>query len=155
MNSGGNAYERYGIEADASSVTSVINGPGTLSLVSDQTGSPIEFTVQAGTPPVGLLVNAAIVRVGGLTKDGPGGMVMAGANTYSGNTTVSNGTLTIIGGGSINNGGQLIVSGANGPAFNLNGGARHQQWGKCHLRRRQLGRDRHDQHHWRFDRDNL
>jgi fibronectin-binding autotransporter adhesin len=109
MQSGGIAYLRYGIEADAAAVTSVIGGPGALQLVSDQVGNaPIDFTVQAGTASVGLLVTAPIGRTGGLSLNGGGTMVLASNCTYSGTTSINAGTLQIGNGGTT---GALAASG--------------------------------------------
>lgn len=65
------------------------NGPLTLSNNST-------VTVSAGT----LTVGGGVGQSGGnraLTKAGPGSLVLSGANTYSGNTTVNAGNLTLAG----------------------------------------------------------
>jgi autotransporter-associated beta strand protein len=45
-----------------------------------------------------------IAGTGGLTKDGAGQLRLSGANTYSGATTISAGTLTLFGGGRLDSG---------------------------------------------------
>ena len=48
----------------------------------------------------------------GLIKDGAGTLILAGANTYTGNTTVAAGTLTLAGGAAIPDTNTLIISGS-------------------------------------------
>jgi autotransporter-associated beta strand protein len=52
---------------------------------------------------VSQVLENATSQIGKLTKVGAGTLTLAGANTYSGNTTVSNGVLKIAGSGSISN----------------------------------------------------
>jgi autotransporter-associated beta strand protein len=54
--------------------------------------------------------NQAISGTGGIIKDGNGTMVINSTSTYSGNTTVVNGTLRIGTGGSINNSAVITVN---------------------------------------------
>jgi autotransporter-associated beta strand protein len=61
-----------------------VNGTGTLT-------SNAAYDIQAGT------VNARLVGTVGLNKTGVGLAVLAGANTYGGATTVSDGTLKVAG----------------------------------------------------------
>ena len=56
---------------------------------------------------------------GGLTKLGLGTLTLAGANTYTGNTTISNGTLALSGSGSIGTSGNIIV--ASGATYDVSG----------------------------------
>jgi fibronectin-binding autotransporter adhesin len=60
-----------------------------------------------------ITVNQALPGGGGLTKKGAGTLTLAGANTYTGNTVVSNGSLALNGSGSI----------ANSPNINVTAGA--------------------------------
>jgi fibronectin-binding autotransporter adhesin len=65
------------------------------------------FNVADGAQAVDLLVTAPIVASGTnhLTKTGTGAMRLAGANTYTGTTTVSGGTLMVTGTGRLYTGG--------------------------------------------------
>jgi autotransporter-associated beta strand protein len=86
------------------------------------------FTVAAGTTPSGvdLLVSGALTGPNGLIKDGPGVMVINGANTYTGPTQITAGTLqvgdgtsaTTMGNTAVTNNTTLILNpGANGFAI--------------------------------------
>jgi autotransporter-associated beta strand protein len=48
---------------------------------------------------------------GGINVAGPGTLIVAGTNTYTGNTTVSGGELSLTGGGTIGNSQEIIVAG--------------------------------------------
>ena len=50
-----------------------------------------------------ITIGQILSGVGGLAKTGDGTLALSGANTYAGDTTVSNGTLKLTGAGSINN----------------------------------------------------
>jgi autotransporter-associated beta strand protein len=81
----------------------------------------IPFNVAAG---VGKLNVSAVLRdevgtTGGITMNGPGTMVLSANNTYSGATTVNNGTLTTTTTGTLG-GGPLAVNGNSGAASVLN-----------------------------------
>ena len=60
------------------------------------------FGVESGT------ISAALAGSGALTKSGTGEVVLSGANTYSGDTTVNAGTLSVT--GSIDNSGRTTVN---------------------------------------------
>jgi autotransporter-associated beta strand protein len=80
------------------------------------------FTIGDGSAAVDLTVEAALVNgttPGGLVKTGGGTMALTGANTYTGDTTVSNGTLSLAT-VSLNNG--SVVDVANGAFLNLTHG---------------------------------
>ena len=88
-------------------------GPLTLAASS---GAPV-ITVSNQTTTVGLVLAGS----GGLIKRGPGALVLTGANTYTGTTTVSNGVVTYSGSGASSGAGTLVVGGANGSGvFNMN-----------------------------------
>jgi uncharacterized repeat protein (TIGR01451 family) len=67
--------------------------PATISGNLDM-GSALTFTVADGPADPDLAISAVIVG-GTLTKAGPGKLVLSGNNAYSGNTTVSAGTLAV------------------------------------------------------------
>ena len=93
----------------ATNVTSVISG--TIYTRNAQSNNLIPFNVAAGTASPDLLVSALINNFlpgVGIAKSGAGVMVLTAANTYSGSTVVSNGTLEVD--GSIANG-EVTVSG--------------------------------------------
>lgn len=106
------------IQNAASSMDNTSGGPITLSTNNPQewrgsfsftgsndlnlgTGAATMFanhtvTVNAGTLTVGGGLSQSGARA--LTKNGAGTLVLSGANTYTGNTTVSNGALALVGG---------------------------------------------------------
>ncbi len=73
-------------------------------------------------PGTTLTYNGIIAGVGSLIKDGTGTLLLGGANTYNGDTTINAGALTMTAantytGATIINGGTLTLSGANGTAL--------------------------------------
>src|SRR5690606_39598188 len=75
----------------------------------------------AGT---GFTLSGAISGAGGLTKSGAGELILTGANTYAGDTTISAGTLRVGAGGTtgsitgdVVNNGALIFDRANAATF--------------------------------------
>ena len=66
-----------------------------------------------------ITLNAAFPGSGGLTVAGPGTVALGAANTYTGNTTVSQGTLAFVGTGAILNSPKVII--ASGATLNASG----------------------------------
>jgi autotransporter-associated beta strand protein len=89
----------------------------------------LHINTALGTVPGGvdLLISGVISGGNGFQKDGAGTLKLAGINTYSGATTVSDGTLLVSGataGGAITvNGGVLGGTGSIGGAVTVNNGA--------------------------------
>lgn len=66
------------------------------------------FTVAEGSANPDLIVGAVMSGTGGLTKRGAGTLVLAGNNTYTGNTTLTEGTLQIDG---VQSASKVVVTG--------------------------------------------
>lgn len=73
-----------------------------------------------------ITLNSKWSGVGGFVVNGPGTVVMAGANSYTGTTTISQGTLALIGSGAIASSTISVAGGAvldgTGATFSLNAG---------------------------------
>lgn len=98
----GNGYPdaNTAVNTSASENTAVIAGTIHLRQGDDDTGGTL-FTVADGAASTDLLVSASLSNGpyqganSAVSKAGPGTMVLSGANSYTGATTVSAGTLTI------------------------------------------------------------
>ena len=78
----------------ASDITSTI--AGRINLREGNTGDVLPFTIADGAAATDLNVTATITPSGGtrgITKSGPGTMALTAANTFTGNTTINEGTL--------------------------------------------------------------
>jgi len=96
------------------------NGKLTFSAGVDLGGSTRTLTTASAVNFDGLVSN------GGINKAGAGNLTLGGANTYTGTTTINEGTLTVAGSitsGSVVNGGLLNVNGAAGDVTVNNGGS--------------------------------
>ena len=80
-------------------------GPGTVTFAPEATHT--------------ITLNAAFSGPGSLTVAGPGTVAMAALNTYTGNTTISQGTLALVGTGAIPNSPKIIV--ASGATLDASG----------------------------------
>ena len=97
------------------------------------TGGAITFGTNSATNYEGVVYTASNLTLGSavtnngsnlvlLTKSGPAMLSFSGANTYSGGTTVTAGTLQVAAGGSLVSAGAVNVGGGNSPVFNVSGG---------------------------------
>lgn len=92
-------------------------GTGAVSLGS-AVGLSRTITISGGTLTVGGIISTA-TSANALTKSGGGTLTLTGANTYTGDTTISNGTLTLSAGGSIANSSNIVIAG--GATFDVSG----------------------------------
>ena len=93
-------YTDGGTGLDFATRTGVITSTGNSTIKSKihiNSGAKATFNVQSGT----LTVDGVIKSDGGFTKTGAGTMKLTAANTYSGNTVVSGGTLFLTNSGSL------------------------------------------------------
>jgi autotransporter-associated beta strand protein len=90
---------------------------GTLYYTGDSTATatPISLTPNGGTITVGagttLTVNTAAGGPGGLTKSGPGTLILAGMNTNSGPNSITEGAMVVSNGASLGTGATNIAGG--------------------------------------------
>lgn len=99
------------IGADGTSLTLISTSTGAASAISANQNATINARVVLGAAQTWSVANATTLNVGGvvsgafgLTKDGPGTLSMTGVNTYSGNTAIAAGLLTIDGAGQMGSG---------------------------------------------------
>ena len=87
-----------------------ITAPGGIDL---RISIPFNVTAGAGKLNVSAVLRDEVGTIGGVTMNGPGTMALSANNTYSGPTTVNNGTLTTTATGTLG-GGPLAVNGNSG-----------------------------------------
>ncbi|SHO65927.1 autotransporter-associated beta strand repeat-containing protein, partial [Pseudoxanthobacter soli DSM 19599] len=85
----------------------VLDGTGTLSLVTQAGGGAPFVQVDSGTATLGVTLDGTA----GLTKTGAGTLVLSGTNTYTGGTTVSAGTLQVSADANLGGTGGLTLNG--------------------------------------------
>jgi autotransporter-associated beta strand protein len=119
----GSAAQLGTVPSSATAGSLVING-GTLSAsagfaLNANRGIALGPTVGSGNgtievPGATTLTYGGIAAnnggTGGLVKSGPGILSLGGANTYTGNTTISNGTLALSSGGSLSSSSSLTIN---------------------------------------------
>lgn len=109
------------------SLNTPLIGNGTLDVASGQTLS-YAGTITSGTTTnvvivVGVSTNINIfTNIGNVSKTGSGTLALSGANTYTGNTTISAGTLALTGSGTIGGSNLVIAAGATFDVSALGGG---------------------------------
>lgn len=124
LNGSNSSLGRGGIFIGQGGSTGTLRYTG-ANATSDQIGA---FSLQAATNTIDvtnvattLTLSANLSQTGvgkGLTKAGNGTLVLAGANTYNGTTTVSAGTLRVANSGALGSGNASVTSGA---VLDLNG----------------------------------
>src|SRR5258708_37435429 len=100
-----------GLQSGGTVTDSLNNGTDTLSGIT--LNGPATFTVSAAGET--LRIGGAITGAFGLTKTGPGTLLLAGANTYSGTTTGNGGTVNLSRSPAENAGQGGFRGGATGP----------------------------------------
>lgn len=65
-------------------------------------------------------INSVISGTGGLLKNGTGTLMLQGANTYSGSTTLNNGVIRLLNSQSLGLGGQVVINGGSFDTFGSN-----------------------------------
>ncbi|MGE0859636.1 MAG: autotransporter-associated beta strand repeat-containing protein, partial [Gammaproteobacteria bacterium] len=129
----GQQFRNFGILAKSGSSTWTLIGASTFSggvTVSDG-------ILQGSTDSLqGAITNNARVRfdqaalgtysgdmsgTGGLTKTGAGTLILSGANTYAGGTTIDQGTLRLSGGSALSDAGAVTLANTAGARLDLNG----------------------------------
>ncbi len=88
----------------------ITNGAITAGGVADTAGTLDLFNDSAIVTTIGSSLADNGAGVVGLAKSGTGVVVLSGANTYSGATTINGGTLALAGGSAISNTGDVILS---------------------------------------------
>lgn len=92
-----------------------VNAAETIgSLASSGAGGTVDLntnTLTTGGDNTSTVYSGVIEGAGALTKAGSGDFTLSGANTYTGITTVSDGTLTLQGGAAIANSGAVVLTG--------------------------------------------
>lgn len=101
-----------------------VNGNSVLTLLSNQTIGSLasnninasiqigSYNLSAGGDNTSTSVSGTVSGTGSLIKQGSGTLTLNGSNTYSGTTTVSAGTLSIVGDGSLGSGAVNLSSGS-------------------------------------------
>jgi len=78
-------------------------------------------TLTAGANNTSTAFSGVISGDGGFTKAGTGTTTLSGANTYTGTTTISAGTLSLLGGNAIADTSAVVLANTAGVSLTLNG----------------------------------
>ncbi|WP_221031135.1 autotransporter-associated beta strand repeat-containing protein [Actomonas aquatica] len=91
---------------------------GNVNLSNNNTGRTLTTEVIGTSEITGTIANGG-TSAGNLTKTGAGELILSGANTYTGTTTISEGTVTLGGNDRLHNASDLVMGA--GASLNLNG----------------------------------
>ncbi len=123
FSAGTNAVGAFTVTVSGSQTAgSIIFEEGAVTLTGGQLITP---AVSVAAPTISATINSSIATTAGLAKNGPGTLVLGGANSYSGGTVINAGTLRIGASGAIPTGnitvagGQLALNGFTPAATNL------------------------------------
>ncbi len=127
--SGGSVTSGKGTLGLGGNITAIGNQMSSIAGYVDLLGGARTINVDNGAAPEDLRISAVISN-GAVLKNGTGTLVLLGANTYAGSTTVSEGTLALNGtvaSGTVNLTGGTLTLGASerladAAALNINGG---------------------------------
>ena len=92
---------------------------GAVNLSESNTGRTLTTQVDAGTSTISGIIGNGGTGAGSLTKTGAGELVLSGANTYTGTTTITSGTLSLGASGVLADTAALNISSSG--TLNLNG----------------------------------
>ena len=113
--------QNYTIKGDAGGLFSLTIDSGILAVANGTVSAPVILGAANAWETVGtatLTVSGNISGGFGLTKQGPGTLILSGSNSYSGGTTVASGILQLNSSTALPNGGNVIVSAG---ILNMNG----------------------------------
>ncbi len=112
---GTGSYAIGGINVSGGIIGAQGNWSSNLTMNLGTTNGPVTFQSgnQTGTG-FNITLSGNLTGAGGLTKTGSGNLVLGGSNSYSGNTTITSGTLVLAGAGTLQSAlGDLALSGGS------------------------------------------
>ncbi|MBW8865030.1 MAG: autotransporter-associated beta strand repeat-containing protein, partial [Verrucomicrobia bacterium] len=106
------------------------HSPAKLPITLDTVNGNITFQcADSGNTPFNIALDQSLSGAGGFYKTGPGKLTLNATNTYAGSTVVSNGTLSLLTGGTASSNGPVTLDGSAGsPDLVLNVANQGQYW---------------------------